>query len=130
MARSSWRGSGPDVASKDPRSDQARSYRHLYGTARWRAIRLGQLRDHPLCQRCLAAGFTIRATVCNHVDPKTKLSPATFYQGPFSSLCGTCHDGPVQSSERGKPNDRIGYSGAVDAAGWPIDSRHPAYRVR
>lgn len=115
----------------DLRSPEARRYRRLYNTARWQRIRSAQLRAHPLCQRCEARGFVIAATVCNHVDPKTKESEATFFDGPFNSLCAPCHDGPVQSEERtGQAVDRIGASSEVRADGFPADARHRFYRSR
>lgn len=116
--------------SRDQRSEQAKTYRRLYSTARWRRTRDNQLRDHPLCHRCQARGFIVAASVCNHSDPKTKLNPATFYDGPFDSVCAPCHDQVVQSEERtGKPQPkRVGFSGAVDENGWPRDGRHPANR--
>lgn len=119
--------SRPPNARADKRSAAARVYRKLYSTARWRAVRRAQLQAHPLCQRCKAAGFIVAATVCNHVDPKTKLDPATFYDGPFSSVCQACHDQAIQSDERmGRQTAAVGYTGSVGVTGWPSDARHPA----
>lgn len=123
--------SRPPNARADQRSTAALVYRKLYSTALWRAVRRAQLQAHPLCERCKAAGFIVAATVCNHVDPKTKLDPATFYDGPFSSVCQACHDQAIARDEhRGVRTTRPGYHGAVDADGWPIDPRHPANASR
>lgn len=115
---------------RDDRSAEARIYRRLYNTARWHRTRDQQLREHPLCERCKAKGFTVGATICDHADPKTKENEETFFHGPFSSLCKPCHDGPKQSQERtGKANSQVGYSKAVDASGIPTDPRHPWHAV-
>jgi 5-methylcytosine-specific restriction protein A len=114
---------------KDSRSETAQSYRRLYKTSLWRALRLAQLHDRPLCERCEAKGFIIAATVVNHRKPH-KGDP-TLFAAPtnLESTCKPCHDGPIQSEETsGKPNDRVGYSVKVDAGGWPTDGRHRANR--
>lgn len=113
----------------DARSFQATAYRRLYGTARWQAIRADQLTRQPWCARCAAAGFETRATVCNHIDPRTKLNPDTFFAGPFESVCQPCHDQTIRSDEMtGKQTTAVGYRGDVDSNGWPTDERHPANR--
>lgn len=112
------------TARRDQRSPEAERYRPLYNTRRWRRVRQDQLAKQPLCERCLAKGRVVPATVCHHVDPKTKADPATFYAGPFASLCADCHDGPVQSTER------RGYSSEVGEDGWPADPHHPANKAR
>jgi hypothetical protein len=35
----------------------------------------------------LKHGRITAATVCDHVDPDTKLNVETFFDGPFQSLC-------------------------------------------
>ncbi len=106
----------------DSRSSDALAYRRLYKTKRWAKIRARQLQTHPLCQWCEAKGRIVAATVCHHDDPKQKNSPATFFLGPFTSLCAPCHDSMAQQIER------IGYSKAVGEDGWPTDERHPVNR--
>lgn len=107
----------------EQRSAEALAYRHLYKTKRWQALRRAQLRAQPLCIMCLKAGRFTPATVCDHVDPKAK-TPATFFNGPFQSLCAPHHNSAKQREEK------RGYSGEVDADGWPTDVRHPANRSR
>ena len=109
---------------RDRRSAEAQVWRGLYGTARWKRTRARQLTEHPLCEACLRMGRTVPATVCNHADPESKASEATFFDGPFSSLCQPCHDAGEQKAER------AGYSGEADETGWPIDPRHPCNRSR
>lgn len=102
----------------DARSPEAEKYRKLYKTAGWRRVRQAQLAMHPLCESCLKHGRTTAATVCDHVDPSTKLNPATFFTGPFQSLCDAapwrCHSSGKQREELGSlPKPFIGPDG------WP-----------
>jgi 5-methylcytosine-specific restriction protein A len=116
---------------EDQRSPQAQQYRSLYKTSLWRALRLAQLQDQPLCERCEAKGFVIAATVVNHRKPH-KGDTALFADPEnLESTCKPCHDGPIQSEERtGKANGRTGYDGSANAQGWPTDPRHPANQTR
>lgn len=107
---------------QDRRSSEAEAYRRLYKSARWagkHGVRAQQLKRQPLCEFCLKAGRITRATVCDHRDPKSKLTEDGFFRGPFLSLCKPHHDGAKQAEER------RGYSAAVDLSGWPVDDRHP-----
>lgn len=106
----------------DQRSAEAGAYRRLYKTSLWQRTRKAQLQREPLCQRCRIKDRLTPATVCHHVDPKTKLDEATFFAGPFQSLCAPCHDGDAQQQEK------RGFSTEVGADGWPTDERHPANR--
>ena len=112
---------GGRMTGPDRRSDQAAAYRALYRTAAWQNIRSNQLAAKPLCEWCSSSGRTALATVCDHAQPH-RGDPALFHNGPFLSLCKTCHDGAAQR------RDRRGYSGAVNASGWPIDPNHPSNR--
>lgn len=79
-------------------------YRKLYGTARWQRTAQRQLSDEPLCATCLAAGRITPATVCDHIDPESKLTAEGFFAGPFQSLCDQapwrCHSRVKQTEER------------------------------
>lgn len=110
------------MGAHNQRSAESDVYRHLYGTARWQRISARQRSIQPLCQRCFKRGHVVAAAVCHHVYPDMKLDRATFFIGPFESLCKPCHDGPMQQIER------TGYSTEVGADGWPTDERHPANR--
>lgn len=109
------------MSARDQRSAQAAEYRKLYKTARWAHVRKAQLSKQPLCEWCLPKRVTA-ATVCHHNDPKQKLNKATFFLGPFTSLCKDCHDGKAQQIEV------RGYSTEIGADGWPVDAQHPANR--
>lgn len=107
------------MARRDQRSPEAEQYRRLYKTARWTSTRKRQLSAHPMCKPCLARGRITPATVCHHKDKASKANPATFYDGPFESLCAPCHDSDAQSQER------RGYSNEIGLDGWPTDENHP-----
>lgn len=105
------------------RSDQAKAYRRLYKTARWRRTREAQLAKQPLCQTCRTEGRVTAATVCDHIDPNKKLDSATFYDGPFQSLCDQepwrCHSSRKQSDERREQAGRLPIQ-TVGSDGWPV----------
>ncbi|KKB86457.1 hypothetical protein VW29_02550 [Devosia limi DSM 17137] len=105
------------------RSPQAEAYRKHYWTNRWKRARAEQLFKQPLCENCLRYGRVTVATVCDHVDPKTKLDPNTFFAGPFQSLCDAdpwrCHSKVKQSEER------LGYVKGSTEDGRPVAADHP-----
>ncbi|MGU3418515.1 HNH endonuclease [Methylobacterium sp. D54C] len=72
--------------------------KRLYGTARWLALRSGQLRAEPLCRLCLAEGRVTPAVVCDHVEPH-RGDVDLFWAGPFQSLCKSCHSSTKQKDE-------------------------------
>lgn len=111
---------------RDQRSDQAESYRRLYNTARWKGkhgVRAEQLRKQPLCEMCLKAQRITVATVCDHIDPKSKDTEEGFFAGPFQSLCDAkpwrCH------SSRKQQQEAKGFSTEVGVDGVPTDPAHP-----
>jgi 5-methylcytosine-specific restriction protein A len=114
---------------RDDRSLEAQAYRRLYNTARWKGkhgVRAQQLAAHPLCEMCLKAGRLTPATVCDHVDPKSKATEEGFFAGPFASLCDAepwrCHSSLKQIIEE------RGFSSEVGPDGLPTDPNHPFNR--
>lgn len=115
----------------DRRSPEAEAWRRLYRTARWRGpqgVRIRQLTKQPLCEMCLASGRVTPATVCDHVDPESKKTEATFFAGPFQSLCDDprfrCH------SSRKQKIEIHGFEPGCTSAGRPVDPAHPWNRPR
>lgn len=100
----------------DRRSAEAAAYRRLYRTRRWLQERDRQLTEHPLCAMCLPR--VTAATVCDHVDPRDKDDPETFFTGAKQSLCKTHHDSTKQREER------RGHVIGCDDAGMPLDPNH------
>jgi hypothetical protein len=105
----------------DRRSEEAKAYRHLYKTARWRKLRQQQLSDHPLCNRHLKRGRVVKASTVHHVEPH-RGDEAKFFSGPFESLCDECHNRDAQQQEV------RGYSTEAGIDGWPVDPMHPVHR--
>jgi len=87
----------------------------MYNSLQWRMLRLRQLKDHPLCQKCLQLGIVKPAKVVHHVEPH-RGDWMKFNNSPLESLCKECHDQHTASVERsGKPvKPRIGLDG------WPV----------
>lgn len=81
----------------DKRRDM-QPWRKWYRTASWLAIAAAQLRAEPLCRFCKAKGRITAATVCDHVE-RHNGDPVKFWNGPFQSLCASCHSGEKQRME-------------------------------
>jgi 5-methylcytosine-specific restriction protein A len=101
------------------RSDEAKEYRKLYSTQRWRKGRLAHLRAHPLCVYCAAMDQVTAATVVDHRVPHKGDLDLFYDPNNYQSLCAPCHDGAKSREES------IGYSDAFDVDGYPIDAKHP-----
>ena len=99
------------------RSDEAKAYRRLYNTKRWKAVRALQLSAFPLCERCKQRGILHPATVAHHTIPH-KGDAILFFGVPLESLCTSCHDGSAQADER------RGYTVGCDVHGQPLDTTH------
>lgn len=100
----------PIKQDRSPR-ERAGQYSHLYRTQRWRKIRAHQLMMHPLCEICLL-NLTVKiATICDHIEPH-RGDMVKFWNGPFQSLCETCHNSVKQAFEKsGKVVRKIGVDG-------------------
>lgn len=94
-------------------------WRKWYSTARWRAKRLAQLANEPLCRFCSSTDHPTPATIADHITPH-RGDADLFWNGSLQSLCKPCHD-----TTKAKDEAR-GYSTAHGADGWPIDPKHPA----
>lgn len=107
------------MARYDRRGPEAQSYRWVYKTARWQKLRAVQLSTYPKCATCEKQGKIITATVCDHIEPH-RGDMNKIWNGPFQSLCKSCHDRIKQRFERN------GYADTIDQSGWPTDKNHPA----
>lgn len=106
----------------DCRSGEAEAWRPWYWTARWRRRSKDQLTNQPLCERCLAQGLVVPATIANHKVPH-KGDPILFWEGELESSCKPHHDSAIQSEER------RGFRVGNDTAGRPTDPSHPWNRT-
>jgi 5-methylcytosine-specific restriction protein A len=84
-----------------------------YGSARWKAKRLAQLRAEPLCAYCQREGRIRPANIADHVIPH-KGDEGLFWHGKLASLCKQCHDSVKKREEHGKAVVTYG------ADGWPV----------
>ena len=92
-----------------------RIWRHLYGRARWKALRHHQLARFPLCAFCLRREIVEVATTVDHTSPHK--GDLDLFHDPenLQSLCKPCHDRDKAAIERGQA---VTYYG-VD--GYPIE---------
>jgi 5-methylcytosine-specific restriction enzyme A len=101
-------------------------WHHLYGTKRWKALRLYQLGIEPLCRLCRQREIVRAATVADHVIPHKGDEELFFDRNNLQSLCGDCH-----TITKARQEHR-GYMQGCDARGVPLDPQHPwnAYKAR
>ena len=83
----------------DARRRAEKPWRKWYFTRQWREIRERQLCAEPWCRRCRKRGALIAANTVNHIEPH-RGDWHKFINGPFESLCDTCHNAEVQREER------------------------------
>lgn len=113
-----------DMDRPDRRSPEAREWRKLYATTRWKKSRLQFLGAHPLCEPCEKRKRLTPATVVNHRKPH-KGDEALFWdEGNWQATCAPCHNGPIKSAEMSGRD----YDSAVGVDGFPVDPRHPFLR--
>lgn len=93
----------------------ARPWRHLYKTSRWRRMREAHFARHPLCVYCLRVDDVSEATVLDHIKPHKGDEVLFWDDDNVQGLCKACHDGLKQREERGQEVVRFG------ADGWPLD---------
>jgi len=94
-------------------------YKRWYKTRLWKDLREIQLQKNPICTRCGEV-----ATVVNHRVPHR--GDWMLFNNPdnLESVCKRCHDSVIQREEI------RGYGITVDLDGWPIDRKHPHWRVK
>ena len=86
----------------DQRSNEAKAWRKLYNTARWKRIRLLQLNAEPLCQFCKRSEDIVIADVVDHITPHKGDVYLFFDANNLQSLCYPCHDKIKQRIELGQ----------------------------
>jgi hypothetical protein len=62
----------------------------LYNDPRWKKIRAAQLAKEPWCARHLEQGYYVAATDVDHKE-RHEGDLTKFFEGPFESLCHSCH---------------------------------------
>ncbi len=98
-----WRPPGaPTRQQQTQRYDAARAnlpHRKLYADVRWRKAAKWQLAVHPLCVDCEAAGFTVLASVCDHIQPHHGDLELFWSSDNWQSLCASCHGKKTRRGE-------------------------------
>lgn len=93
-----------------PTSD-TRTWRHLYGRARWKRLREYQLATAPLCGYCLRREIVTEATVVDHIVPHKGDEALFFDPDNLQSLCAPCHDSTKRLEELGHTVITFGVDG-------------------
>lgn len=94
-----------------------------YGT-KWQQARRGYLIKHPFCVMCARLGQTSLATVVDHIIPHRGDSVKFWDRANWQGLCTSHHSSTKQSDEA------VGFAIGNDAAGRPIDPRHPWNKLK
>lgn len=72
-------------------NEQRAKHQAFYQSTAWRKLRLVKLNSNPLCEICLASGFTTVATEVNHrVALQDDYSKRLEYRN-LQSTCKPCH---------------------------------------
>ena len=66
-------------------------HQKLYSNARWRKLRLMQVRRYPLCVGCLEHGITTTATEVDHIQPHEGNLRLMYDVNNLQSMCKPCH---------------------------------------
>jgi len=86
-------------AEHDARRRRSQPWRAWYKSALWQSRRAEQLARQPLCERHLARGQVVAATVANHKEPH-RGDWEKFAHGELESACDRCHNSAIQREER------------------------------
>ncbi|WP_342419849.1 HNH endonuclease [Paenibacillus sp. FSL H8-0168] len=71
---------------------------------KWRKTRIGFLRKHPLCVRCLAVDKLTPATVVDHIIPHKGNKELFWQRDNWQALCKACHDVKTATEDGGFGN--------------------------
>jgi len=75
----------------------------FYGTARWQKFRDWYRTQHPLCEKCQAAGLIVPGELVDHII-ELKDGGAPLDEDNVQTLCRTCHAGKTadEAKKRGR----------------------------
>ena len=94
-----------------------RERKRLYKKARWRRMRLRQLKKEPFCQCSACRDKKTVANVVDHIVPHRGSKKLFFDVTNLQSMSKRCHDSLKQSQERGGR----GFNRGCDERGIPLD---------
>ena len=66
--------------------------KNFYSSTRWVKFRRWFLSEHPLCQRCEAAGRVTLAVHVHHIKPRKDRPDLAFDEANCEALCQPCHN--------------------------------------
>lgn len=89
----------------DARRRRNSPWRAWYSLKAWFTARQAQLARQPLCERHLARGDVVAATVVNHRIPHRGAWALFIDPANHESVCKPCHDGDIQREERAAAAD-------------------------
>src|SRR5215510_10954341 len=95
-----------------------------YNTQRWQRLRRMKLREHPLCEACLAQGRIEPASAVDHRVRVTAGGNPYPVLDQLASLCASCHNSKTRAEQAGEDWLQKG----CDVRGYPLDPAHPWYK--
>ena len=93
-----------DQYTKDYNTRRGTSRERGYSHA-WSKYSKGRIRQHPLCARCKAKGWLVRATVTDHIKPARWFPELFDDETNHQSLCTACNAVKSREDERKYVND-------------------------
>ena len=79
-------------ANQNYERQRDKSIKKKYSESAWRKLRALKLHNQPCCERCIAKGITIVATMVHHKDPVTEGGKFLPELDELESLCTPCHN--------------------------------------
>lgn len=86
-----------NLTPKKVNRDKEMAQKHVYGTTRWRALRILKLQNNPLCEECLKNDRITPSVEVHHVQrfmSGSSIEQIKFLGFDYSnllSLCESCH---------------------------------------
>ena len=83
------------AAGKDRQLLKMGKFSEVYNTPEWKKLRAAYIKQHSLCENCLAKGICTPAVIVHHVKPITpeevRNPMITLYSGNLKAVCRKCH---------------------------------------
>ncbi|MFZ2869857.1 HNH endonuclease signature motif containing protein [Zavarzinia sp.] len=89
-------------------ADRKREYDQRRGSSasrgygrRWQASRLGYLKSHPLCVKCIESGVTTASAEVDHIRPHRGDQGLFWDRDNWQALCKSCHSAKTAREDSG-----------------------------
>ena len=89
------------IPPQAPRRESG-AWHFLYGTKRWKELRIQQLISEPWCRECAAKAVTTPAGEVDHIKPHRGSKKLFYDAGNLQSLCASCHSRKTQAEVRAR----------------------------